>query len=122
MEYIISFKPTIVNNIDKEKISEIEYKIINDISITKEETKYLLDYVIYLTRYKINSKLDNYEYKCDLAQSMLYYYFQKLNCNIFPCMTQNVITNNIVGHSFLILELFVDNKMDIIRQSLQKKE
>ena len=63
MDYIIDFKPTIIKNIDKEKISEIEYKIINRISITKEEVKYLLDYIIYLTRYKINSNLDNYEYK-----------------------------------------------------------
>lgn len=110
MAYIIDFKPTIIKNINKEKISEIEYKIINRISINKEEVKYLLDYIIYLTRCKINSNLDNYEYKCDLAQSMLYYYFQKLNCNVSLCMTQNVITNNIIGHSFLVINLLMDNQ------------
>lgn len=113
MDYIIDFKPPIIKNINKEKISEIEYKIINRISITKEEAKYLLDYIIYLTRYKINSNLDNYDYKCDLAQSMLYYYFQKLNCNVSSCMTQNVITNNIIGHSFLVINLSVDNQSTI---------
>lgn len=110
MNYIIDFKPIVINDIDEEKISEIEYKITNNIFISKEEVKYLLDYVIYLTRYKINSNLDNYENKCDLAQSMLYYYFKELNCNIYPCMTQNVITNNIIGHSFLIINLLVNNQ------------
>lgn len=112
MNYIINFKPVVINKVNGEIISEIEYKIINNISITKEEIKYLLDYIIYLTRYKINSKLDNYENKCDLAQSILYYYFQQLNCNIYPCMTQNVITNNIVGHSFLVISFLVDDKIE----------
>lgn len=112
MNYIIDFNPIVINNVNEEKISEIEYKIINNISISKEEIKYLLDYIIYLTRYKINSNLDNYENKCDLSQSMIYYYFQQLNCNIYPCMTQNVITSNIIGHSFLVISLLVDDKIE----------
>lgn len=112
MNYIINFKPLIINNVNEEKISEIEYKIVNNISITKEEIKYLLNYIIYMTRYKINPKLDNYENKCDLSQSIIYYYFKQLNCNMKLCMTQNVITNNVIGHSFLITTLLVDNKKE----------
>lgn len=111
MNYIINFNPYTTNNIDIYYLSNIENKIKNKESLSAEETNDLLNIIIYLTRQKINSNLDNYDNKCDLSQSILYYYFKNLNCNIYPSMTQNVITNNIVGHSFLTLELLVDNKI-----------
>jgi len=111
MNYIINFNPYINNNIDIEYLSTIETKILNNESITNKELIYFLNTIIYLTRLKLNNNLDNFDNKCDLAQSILYYYFKNLNCNIHPSMTQNVITNNIIGHSFLTLELNVDNKL-----------
>ena len=111
MNYIIEFTPHITYNIDIKYLSDIENKITNKISITNEELTYFLDYIIYLTRLKINPSLDNYDFKCDLAQSILYYYFKNLNCNIHPLTTQNSITNNITGHSFITLELLVNNKL-----------
>lgn len=111
MNYIIDFNPYIANNLDNKYLSEIENKIQNKLSVTNEELSNFLKTIIYLTRYKINPNLDNYDYKCDLAQSILYYYFKNLNCNIHPLTTQDSITNNITGHSFLTLELLVDNKL-----------
>ena len=110
MNYIIEFTPHITYYIDIKYLSDIEHKITNKISITNEELTYFLDYIIYLTRYNINPSLDNYDFKCDLAQSILYYYLKNLNCNIHPLTTQNSITNNITGHSFITLELIVNNE------------
>lgn len=110
MNYITNFTPHIPNYIDEEYLSTIELKCINKESLSKEEINYLLSTIIYIVRYKINKNLDNYDYKCDLAQSILYYYFKNLNCNIYPSTTQNAITSSIIGHSFLTLEITVDNQ------------
>lgn len=110
MNYIIEFKPYTNNDTNLPYLENIEKKIQNKISITNQEIFDFLNTIIYLTRYKINYNLDNYDNKCDLAQSILYYYFNNLGCNVHPLTTQNTITNNIVGHSFLTLELQVDNK------------
>ena len=109
--YIIDFNPQIINNIDIMYLSIIEQKINSKESITNEEVTTLLDTINYIVRYKINPNLDNYDYKCDLAQSILYHYLKKLNCNPHTCMTQNVITNNIIGHSFITIQIIVDNKI-----------
>lgn len=111
MNYIIEFTPHIENNINYNYLSDIEYKIKNKISLTNEELNNFLNTIIYLTRYKIDPNLNNYDYKCDLAQSILYYYLKKLDCNIHPLSTQNSITSNITGHSFITLELLVNNKL-----------
>ena len=110
-DYIINFRPYQVEEIDKEYMAYIEYKILNNESLTKEEVSIFLKIITYLVRYKINKNLDNYDYKCDLAQSILYHYFNKLNIPITLAMTQNVITSDIVGHSFTIIKLNVEGKM-----------
>lgn len=110
MEYIINFNPHTITNINIYYLSNIENKIKNKISLTTEETNNLLNIIIFITRKNINPNFDNYDNKCDLAQSILYYYFKNLDCNIYPSMTQNSITNNIIGHSFLTLELNVNNQ------------
>lgn len=111
MNYIIEFNPHIEKNIDYNYLSNIKFKISNKISISNEELSYFLNTIIYLTRYKINPNLDNYDFKCDLAQSMLYYYLKYLNCNIHPLTTQKSITDNITGHNFLTIELLVNNEL-----------
>lgn len=109
MKYIIDFKPYIPDEINNNELYIIENKIKNKESITSEEAKLFLDTINYLTRYNINKNLDNYDNKCDLAQSILYHYLKNINCNPIPAMTQNVITNNIVGHSFIIVDLIINN-------------
>lgn len=110
MEYIIDFEYFVPNEIDTELLLNIENKIRNHCDLTEEETKLFLDSLSYLIRYKINPNLTDYTFKCDLAQSILYYYLKDLGCNVILNSTQSAITNNIEGHNFLILELNVDGK------------
>ena len=110
MEYIYNYNPYTTNNIDFYYLFNIENKIKNNISISNEEATNFLNLIIFITRQKINPNLDNFDNKCDLAQSILYHYFKNINCKIYPSMTQNVITNNIIGHSFLTLELNINNQ------------
>lgn len=111
MNYIINFNPYINLDINLLYLETIEKKIQNKISLTTKEANDFLSIIVYLTRCKINPNLDNYDNKCDLAQSILYYYFKNLECNIHPLTTQNTIHPNIVGHSFLTLELKVNDKI-----------
>lgn len=110
MDYIIDFKPVIMDEINYAYIKEIEERIKSKFSLSNEEIIIFLDSVCYSVRNNVNEKMDNFDYKCDLFQSILYYYFKDLNCEVIPCMTQNVITNDIVGHSFLIVKIFVNEE------------
>lgn len=111
MNYIINFSPINISNINNIYYVEIENKIINKESLTQKEVNDFLDIINYIVRLKINPNLDNYDNKCDLAVSILYHYFKKLNCSVFSSTTQTSITNSITGHSFLTLQLFVDGKI-----------
>lgn len=110
MNYIVDFKPVIMDDIDYDYMSNIEQKIKNNISLNLEETTNFLDTLCFILRYKVNDNMDNFLNKCDTFQAMFYYYFKSLNVKFIPCMTQNVITNNIIGHSFSIIELLVENE------------
>jgi len=114
MKYIVNFNPIIIEEIDYVTLADIEEKIKNKISISKEEASYFLDNLCYVARHKVNNNMDNFDYKCDIFQVMFYHYFNNLNCQFIPCMTQNVITDNIVGHSFSILKLIVDDEEKLI--------
>lgn len=111
MNYIIDFNPINISDINLVYYAEIENKILNKESLTQEEVNVFLDIINYIVRLKINPNLDNYDNKCDLAISILYYYLKKLNCRIFSSVTHKSITNSIVGHSFLTLQLVVDGKI-----------
>lgn len=106
MNYIFDEKPQIIQY-DNSYISQIEEKIKNKEKISENEINDLLDYVCYTTRCKFDSDIENYDFsfKCDVAQAIITYYFLELGITTHPCMTQNVITNDIVGHSFLIVEI-----------------
>lgn len=111
MDYITEFTPIVYNELDIDYLVSIETKIKNNESLSEEEITYFLNSLIYLTRYKINPNMDNYDYKCDLAQAMLTHYFNRLKVTTHPAETQNTIgPNNIDGHSFLTIELFVENE------------
>ena len=111
MEYIINFEPYKEDSIDIEYYSGIEKRVSNSESITQNEVEDYLRMLNYLTRKKINQNMDNFDYKCDLAQAMLTHYFNRLKVTTHPAETQNTIgPNNIDGHSFLTIELFVENE------------
>ncbi|MBE6148526.1 MAG: hypothetical protein E7167_03420 [Firmicutes bacterium] len=109
MAYIAEFEPFIPNDIDYDQLSQIEDTIKKGESITSEEANFFLDHINYLARSMMNPNMQNFRNKCDLAQSILYYYFNSLGCKVIPNTTHGSITSQIVGHNFLVLELLVDN-------------
>lgn len=110
MDYIIDFKPYIEENIDNDYYKDIEKRITAHESITQNEAEDFLRVINYIVRNNINPNLDNFDYKCDLAQSILCHYFKKINCQVTACATQNVITAGVEGHSFTIITLNVENE------------
>lgn len=111
MNYIVNFNPVVISDMNVNYYADLENKVRKKEHLTNQEAMDLLDAINYMVRFKINSNLDNYDNKCDLAVSMLYYYFKNLGCEVFSSMTQNAITNNIIGHSFLTVQLLVDGKI-----------
>ena len=110
MDYILDFKPVIKEEIEFEYLINIENKIKSNESLTKSEISYFLDTIIYITRKNINPNMDNYDYACDLAQSILFYYLNSLNCEIYPTTTRNIRNDGIMGHSFLCSKFKVENE------------
>lgn len=110
MDYIVDFKPIIIEDLNIDKLTNIEEKLMNNIAVTEKEINYFLDTLNYLARKKINPSFDDYSYKCDLAQSILCNYLQKINCCIYPCTTQSAITNNIEGHNFTVAKFNIKDK------------
>lgn len=110
--YIIDYKPFYVENIDYKYMAYIEDKILNKESITNEEANDFLATICFITRFKINKRLNNYDYKCDLAQSILCHYLKQLECFVHPVTTQETILPDVIEHSFTIIQLLVDGKLN----------
>ena len=108
MKFIMKSTPKTVD-IDSKAIKEIEKKVESNTPLSIEEVNLFLDNICYLTRCKFTSDFENYsfEFKCDTAQAIITHYLNDLGVETHPCMTQNVITNDIVGHSFLVARLNV---------------
>lgn len=106
MNYIIESKPNKIE-INYDFISTIEKNLEENIPLTKEETNYFLDYLVYATRTKLTNDLDNYsfEWKCDTAISIIGNYLNNLNVPYNVCDTQKVITQGITGHTFMVVKL-----------------
>ncbi len=106
MNTIIDIK---VNNeeYDKNDISRIESLCKNNKELTEEDINTLLCYISYTVRQTISNyelkSIDEYLYplKCDLAQSMIYYYLKDLNIETNP-ININEIIPNVKGHSLII--------------------
>jgi hypothetical protein len=113
MKYIQQSTPKIMDNIDTELIGVIENKIFENIPLSKEENDYLLSYVCFETRTRFTDDIEDYsfEYKCDKAQSIICTYLNDLDVSNNPNMTQNSITNDIVGHSFVVASFNVEGNM-----------
>lgn len=103
MKFIMKSTPKTVN-IDSKVIEEIEKEVESNTPLSTEEINLFLDNICYLTRCKFTSDFENFsfQFKCDTAQAIITHYLNDLGVETHPCMTQNVITNDIVGHSFLV--------------------
>lgn len=110
MNFVIESTPNKIE-IDYDLISQIENKLEDNIPLSQDEAKYFLDYIVFITRTKFTNDLDNYsfEWKCDTAISIIGNYLNSLNVNYNVCDTQKVITNNIKGHTFMIVNLNTEN-------------
>lgn len=133
MNYIMESTPKTVN-IDPQIIEILEKKVLSKEPLTEEEINIFLDYICYETRCKFTSDINNFsfQFKCDKAQAIITHYLNSLKVEVHPCMTQNVITEDIEGHSFLIAifnvngintpylvdptyrQFFIDDKKDYI--------
>lgn len=108
MDYIIDFKPYIPDDVNYEELARIENLVKSKMPLTKEEADFFLDNINYKVRELISPGLNNFRNKCDLAQSILYYYFRDIGCNPAPSMTHTAITEQIVGHNFLVTTLNIE--------------
>ena len=110
MEYIVNTNP-LVMKVNYEEIKQIENKIKNKESLTEEEANYFLDFVVYATRCKVVKDFnETFEYKCDLAQSIMTYYLRSLGVETYPKSTQEAIAKDIEGHNFNVVRLNILGK------------
>lgn len=117
MNQIFDVKINIMDNVDLDIINSIEEKCCKGESLLQNELDYYLNYVIYQTRKILslnkNKELSDYSFNfmCDTAQSVIARYFDKLNISYKPVETVKAITNDILGHSFLIADFKVDDEV-----------
>lgn len=112
--YIVDYKPKDVKRIDFNVLGQIEYKILNNETLTNDEVNYLLTVLVYRVRLGISDSLDSPCINmCDTAQSIICSYLNKLGIVNNPCMTQNVIVSEIVGHSFVTARFNVNGEEKI---------
>ena len=103
------------SDVDLKVIEEIEDKCLNGISLSFNEATYLLSYVCFQTRVilgkKNNQNIENNDFlnQCDTAQAIIVNYFRRLNIDCLPISTLKAITDEIIGHSLVIVLLEVDN-------------
>lgn len=110
MKYIVEFDPYEEKTINNTYYSDIERKISTKESITQNEAEDYLRRVCYEVRQNINPDMDNFDNKCDLAQSILGHYFNKIGCKYSPCATHIAITDGVDGHSFTVVSLNVEGE------------
>ena len=116
MNQVFDVKINVMQNVDLDIISDIENKCIHGDCLNFSEIDYFLNYVVYKTRSILSSmkKEDimnyNYNFMCDTAQSIIARYFDEVNITYKPVETQKAITNDIIGHSFLIADFLVSGK------------
>ncbi len=102
-KFILESKPKILENINYPKIEEIEEKLMYNLPLNQDELNTFLDYLIYITRIKIDDDFENasYKNKCNTAQCMIHYYLEKLNITHYLNRSFNCITEGISDHSFV---------------------
>lgn len=106
--YIINYKPKDMKKIDYNFLSQIEQKIFSKEYITSDELDYFLLSLVYRVRIGVGGNLlSPCVNTCDIAQSMISSYLNRLGVLNHPCMTQNVIVRDIVGHNFVTAHFYV---------------
>ena len=113
MNKIIDFN---INNklYDPNIIKEIEDLCKSGMPLKEEDIKVLLSNLSYQVRERIadyenvNMEDYSYSYKCDLAQSIIFYYLNELNIKTNPINTNEVI-NGVCGHSLITAIFKTDN-------------
>jgi len=83
-------------------MENIESKIINKEQLKDVEIEQLLNYIVNNIRKIVND--ETFINKCDLVQGLIGRYLNKLNIKNYPCITNKCITENIVGHSFIVAD------------------
>ena len=117
MNQVFNVKINVMDNVDMDIISDIESKCLEGESLSQNEIDYFLNYVVYQTRTLISSKKSKdvneygFNFMCDTAQSIIARYFEKLNIVYNPLQTQKAISDNILGHSFLVADFLVDEEV-----------
>ena len=102
IDFDINEEPLQTNN-----VSQIEELCKYNNVLNIEDIHTLLKYVSYSVRRKIadyeGKSMSEYSYsnKCDLSQSMIYYYLQNLGIKVNPVNINEVIYG-VCGHSFVI--------------------
>lgn len=116
MNRIFDVKINVMDNVDLDIINSIEEKCFKGESLSQNELDYYLNYVIYQTREILalnkQKELNDYsfDFMCDTAQSIIARYFDKLNITYKPVETGKAITDDILGHSFLLADFTVDGE------------
>ena len=116
LSLVFNVKTNMMDNVDLDIISDVESKCFNGNSLSFDEINYYLNYIVYKVRcmlvLKKESNINNYNFNfmCDTAQSIIARYFDDLNIVYKPVETQKAITNDILGHSFLLADFMVDGE------------
>ncbi len=79
----------------------IEKKIKTKEKLSKEEVEFFLDTICENAINIINHP--TLENTCDAFQGLIGDYLQSLGLKIYPCITNKVISENVIGHSFLVV-------------------
>jgi hypothetical protein len=107
MNKIIEFNLNIVDY-DLDTIKQIEEQCKCGSTLNINDIELLLSYLSFKVRKKIaefegyDMEDYSYKYKCDLAQSMIYYYLKKLGVKVNPVCTHEII-KGVTGHSLVIV-------------------
>jgi len=113
-KFILPSEPKKLEKIDIEKLTEIENEIFFENSISEDNLNMFLDYLVYITREKIDPDFENatYKNKCNRAQCMIHYYLEKLGVEHYLNRSFDSITKGIADHSFVVA-IFNVNGEDI---------
>ena len=79
----------------------IEKKFKEKEKLSKEEVEFFLDTICETATSIINHP--TLENTCDAFQGLIGNYLQSLGIKIYSCITSKVISENVIGHSFLIV-------------------
>lgn len=103
-KFVILSQPKKLEKIDYDYIKELEYKLMTNDILLKEEIEDFLDYLVYIVRKKLDPNFEAATYKnlCNRAQCMIHYYLEKLGIKNFLNRSFYSITKDAPDHSFIV--------------------